>query len=309
MKTDQIHTILGAGGTIGKELAVQLNQLGKTVRVAGRNPTKVNTNDEVVVANAFNLNEVRTAVKGSEVVYLTLGLQYNIKVWQHEWPQIMDNTIIACQENGARLVFFDNVYMYGKVAGWMTEETPFNPCSKKGEVRAKIASKLLREMNKGNIQALIARSADFYGAEAVNTFVLPMVFTKLKSGGKANWLGNDKVAHSMTYAPDASKAVALLGTSPEAFGQTWHLPTHRDALNGQEFIREVAAVYGVKPNYSNLSRWMMHMAGWFNPLVKESIEMMYQYEFEYLFSSSKFENAFFAPVSYHEGILATAKGI
>ncbi len=309
MKTDQIHTILGAGGTIGKDLAIQLNQLGKTVRVAGRSPTKVNTNDEVVVANAFNLNEVRTAVKGSEVVYLTLGLQYNIKVWQHEWPQIMDNTIIACQENGARLVFFDNVYMYGKVAGWMTEETPFNPCSKKGEVRAKIASKLLGEMNKGNIKALIARSADFYGAEAVNTFVLPMVFTKLKSGGKANWLGKDEVAHSMTYAPDASKAVALLGTSPEAFGQTWHLPTHRDALNGQEFIREVAAVYGVKPNYSNLSRWMMHMAGWFNPLVKESIEMMYQYEFEYLFSSNKFESAFFTPVSYHEGILATAKGI
>jgi len=31
-----------------------------------------------------------------------------------------------------RLVFFDNVYMYGKVEGVMTEQTPFHPCSKKG---------------------------------------------------------------------------------------------------------------------------------------------------------------------------------
>ena len=31
----------------------------------------------------------------------------------------------------ARLMFFDNVYMYGKVDGRMTEETPFNPCSRK----------------------------------------------------------------------------------------------------------------------------------------------------------------------------------
>ena len=309
MKTDQKHTILGAGGSIGKELAVQLNLMGKPVRLAGRNPKPVNTGDEVFMANALNLSEIRAAVKGSEVVYLTLGLQYSTKIWQHEWPQIMDNAIIACQEAGARLVFFDNVYMYGKVSGWMTEETPFNPCSKKGEVRAKIASKLLEEMKNGNIQALIARSADFYGADALNTFVLPMVFTKLKHGKKANWLANDKVKHSMTYVPDASKAVALLGTTPGAFGQTWHLPTHHEVLTGEEFIREVAAVYGTKPNYSNLSRWMMKIGGLFNPLIKESIEMMYQYELEYLFSSSKFEKAFFAPVSYHEGILATAKGI
>ena len=31
----------------------------------------------------------------------------------------------------AKLIFFDNVYMYGKVNGIMTEETAFNPCSKK----------------------------------------------------------------------------------------------------------------------------------------------------------------------------------
>ena len=52
----------------------------------------------------------------------------------------MSNSIEACKRAGAKLIFFDNVYMYGKAGGPMTEETPFNPCSKKGEIRAKIAS-------------------------------------------------------------------------------------------------------------------------------------------------------------------------
>lgn len=33
-----------------------------------------------------------------------------------------------------------NVYMYGNVAGPMTENTPYAPCSKKGEIRTKIAT-------------------------------------------------------------------------------------------------------------------------------------------------------------------------
>jgi hypothetical protein len=59
----------------------------------------------------------------------------------------MRNAIEAAKRANARLVFFDNVYMYGKVDGVMTEETPFNPCSKKGEIRAEIATSLLKNQS------------------------------------------------------------------------------------------------------------------------------------------------------------------
>lgn len=36
------------------------------------------------------------------------------------------NAIEACKVNKAKLIFFDNVYMYGKVDGKMTEETPYS---------------------------------------------------------------------------------------------------------------------------------------------------------------------------------------
>ena len=61
------------------------------------------------------------AVAGSTVVYLFAGLKYNLGVWQELWPRIMANTIEACKRAEAKLIFFDNVYMYGKVAGPMTE--------------------------------------------------------------------------------------------------------------------------------------------------------------------------------------------
>ena len=85
------------------------------------------------------------AVRGSEVVYLTVGLANKTEVWQVQWPRIMTNVIEACREHAAKLVFFDNVYLYGKVDGWMTEETPPNPCSKKGAVRAQLNKRLFDE--------------------------------------------------------------------------------------------------------------------------------------------------------------------
>lgn len=304
-----MQTILGSGGVIGNELAKILPEHTDKIRLASRNPQSVTGNEELFKADLADENQTAGAIKGSDVVYLTAGLQYNIKTWQSLWPKIMDNVIKGCQKHNAKLVFFDNVYMYGKVSGPMTEETPYNPISKKGEVRARIAERLMDEVMKGNITALIARSADFYGPDAVNTFIQPMVFEKLKNGKKASWLGRDDVAHSLTYTTDAGKATALLGNTSDAYNQIWHLPTHKDALTGKNFIEQVAGVCGVNPKYSVLTRRMMKMAGWFNAMAKESYEMMYQYEYEYLFDSTKFEKAFFHPVKYPDGIAEVVRSL
>jgi nucleoside-diphosphate-sugar epimerase len=242
-------------------------------------------------------------------VYLVVGLAYDIRVWKESWPKIMANTINACRANGSKLIFFDNVYMYGKVEGVMTEETPFNPISKKGEIRAAIATHLLNEMKAGNIQALIARSADFYGPVGFTTSVPNMlVFGNLRKEKKAQWLVNAKVPHSFAYVPDAAQASHMLANNENAFGQTWHMPTANSPLTGEEFIKEAAKQMKAKDSYSVISKGMMLMAGLFNRTIKESLEMAYQSEFPYLFDSSKFNRAFnFEPISYHDGIKETAR--
>lgn len=305
-----MQTILGAGGIIGKELAKSLPKYVDRIRLVSRNPKKVNSTDEIFSANLLDIEQTIKAVEGSEVVYLTVGLPYKIKTWQSQWPIIMKNVIAACKQHNAKLVFFDNVYSYGRVNGWITENTAMNPSSKKGAVRKKIADMIMDEVGGGNLKAIIARAADFYGPNTPLSFVNVMVFDNFNKGKKAQWLINDKVKHSLTYTPDAGKATAILGNTESAYNQVWHLPTDRNALTGKEFIERVAKEFGLSPRYMVLPRWMVQMVGLSNGIVRESVEMLYQNDSDYLFDSSKFEKSFdFKATSYSQGIRETVKSL
>ena len=298
-----LQTILGSTGIIGTEIAKSLPQYTEHIRLVSRNPKQVNPYDEILQADLLDAEQTIKAVEGSEVVYLTPGLQYNIKIWREQWPQIMQNTIEACKRAGAKLVFFDNVYMYGMVDGWMTEESPYKPVSRKGEVRAQIAKMLMKEAEKGNLQALIARSADFYGPNAGTGVGNVLVIDNYMKGKKAQWMGDVNKKHSFTYTADAGKATALLGNTESAFNQEWLLPTAKDTLTGKEFIELAAKLAEVDPKYMILKKSMLRMAGLFNGLIRELAEMYYQYQFDYLFDSSKFEKSFdFQATSYKDGI-------
>src|SRR5579864_5588489 len=157
-----LTTILGAGGPISNELVRILSAKGLPLRLVSRNP-KPAAGADTQTADISDQQQAIRAVAGSAVVHLLIGLKYDAKVWKELWPRIMANTIEACKRAGAKLIFFDNVYMYGKVAGPMTEETPYAPASRKGEIRAQIATTLMDEVKRGKLTAMIARSADFYG--------------------------------------------------------------------------------------------------------------------------------------------------
>lgn len=303
-----LHTILGAGGVIANELVPILLANKEQVRIVARNP-KHQIGLEALSADLTNPDQTLAAVQGSSIVYLLVGLDYETKVWSEKWPIIMTNTIQACKATGAKLIFFDNVYMYGRVKGLMTETAAFNPCSKKGQIRASIAQHLLDEMMQGNLTGLIARSADFYGTGATKTSVPNMlVFANLAKGKKAQWLVNASVAHSYTYIPDAAKALYLLSKDDTAFNQTWHLPTKNHPLTGEAFIRLAAEAMHQPAKFTVLSKFMIRLAGLFIKPIKESYEMLYQSDDAYLFDSTKFEQHFgFVPTSYEDGIAATAK--
>ncbi len=302
-----MHTILGAGGVIANGLAKNLLAEGEPVRWVSRNPNLL-PGVEVYPADIADPQQARLAIKDSTIVYLCVGLKYDFRVWRVLWPKIMSNTIAACTEFGARLIFCDNVYMYGKVDGKMTEDTAYNPSSKKGDLRARIATSLMSEVRKEHITAIIARAADFYGPQAEKTGIANrLVFENLAKKKSAQWLGNTHSKHSFTYTPDAVRAIQMLAKSGDSWNQVWHLPTAGSPLTGREFIRLAAEAMGSEPNFTVLKPWMIRVAGLFNRTIGELFEMNYQFEYDYIFDSSKFENAFqFQPTSYREGILATA---
>lgn len=303
----QPYTLIGAGGAIGTSLAHELIQHSKAVRLLSRSARPLEGAESRAV-DVFNLQDLTEGIRGSKVAFLLIGLEYNTKIWQKQWPIVMQNTIRACAETGVPLIFFDNVYMYGAVQGKMTEETPFNPNSKKGMVRAQIATMLLEAVKKGELKASIARSADFYGPWAdEKSMFYQTVLKNLSAGKKSQWLGNPAMAHTLSYTLDCARALIMLADDPSALNQTWHLPSKNPPPTPTELIQLSATEMGVlNKGVQAAPKWLVRILGLFIPIMKEMVEMVYQNEETYWFDSSKFETKYnYKPTSYEDGIRET----
>jgi nucleoside-diphosphate-sugar epimerase len=300
-----MHTILGANGVIARELSKALPK-GTPIRQVSRNPRQVNPSDQTFSADLLDKSAVERAVAGSDVAYLVAGLEYNSKVWEDQWPRLMQNVIDACKRHKTPLLFFDNVYAYGRVPGKMTEETPFNPVSRKGEVRARIATTLLNEIKRDELTAMIVRAADFYGPGATSSMMHFTVFDRLAHDKTPQWIGNPKTIHTFTYTPDAGRAVATLAQTESAWGQTWHAPTSAELITGEQFVRLACSAAGKPYRLQVAPKLILRIMAMFMPVIRENQEMMYQFDYDYQFDTSKIKNALGTEAtSYQEGVPTT----
>jgi nucleoside-diphosphate-sugar epimerase len=288
-----MQTILGSGGAIGIPLAKELKNFTNQIRLVSRNPKKVNDTDELLPIDVNNLNQINKAIAGSEVVYVTIGFKYDLRIWQRTWPLFMQEVINTCKKYNTKLVFFDNVYMYPKSAiPFMTEDSPIQPPSRKGEIRSQLHKMIMDEVGKNNLTALIARAADFYGPGKINSALTIMVAENLLKGKKAQALGDINKIHTYTFTPDAARATAILGNTDNAYGQVWHVPTTKEKLTTMQWIEMIAKELNTEAKVQKVPAWMLHILGLFIPIMREFPEMLYQYEQDYIFDSSKFEKRF-----------------
>ncbi len=288
-----VQTILGSGGGIGVPLARELKNYTDQIRLVSRNPKKINETDELFPADLNDPDQIDKAIAGSSVVYVTIGFEYNLKVWRNTWPPFMQEVIKSCIKHKAKLVFFDNLYMYAKTSTpFMTENTPILPPSEKGKIRRILRDMIMDEVKKKNLTALIARAADFYGPDNKNSALTIMVAENLMKGKKAQVTGSLNKIHTYTYTPDAAKATALLGNTPDAYNQEWHVPTTKEKLTNNQWIELIAKELETEVKIQQVPKLMLQLLGLFVPMLKEFPEMNYQYEQDYIFDSSKFEKRF-----------------
>ncbi|HYW48987.1 MAG TPA: NAD-dependent epimerase/dehydratase family protein, partial [Gemmatimonadaceae bacterium] len=171
MTAPPLHTILGANGAVGRALSRELALLPVRVRQVSRTPERESPHNDIMVADLLDAAATDRAIAGSRVAYLVAGLPYDAVTWVAQWPRVMQHVLDACVRHDVRLVFLDNVYAYGAVTGVMTEETPFDPCSRKGEVRARIATMLLEAMRTQQVRGMIVRAGDFYAPDTTRPAV------------------------------------------------------------------------------------------------------------------------------------------
>lgn len=285
-----MNVVLGAGGGAGQAVVRQLAARGKAVRAVTRSGTgEWPAGVEAYRADAADPEAAREACAGAAVVYHCVNVPY--PRWPEALPPVMDSVIAAAGAADATLVYCDNLYAYGPVAGPITEDAPLRAEGPKGRLRIRLAERLLDAHAAGHVRAAIGRGSDFIGPGADNTMAGRLVFPAVAAGKKAHWMGALDVPHSQNFVDDFARGLITLGTSPRALGEVWHIPPN-GSPTGRELIEMAFAAAGTEPKVGLHRSWMVKLLGVFSREMREIAEVLYQFEQPWILDGAKFTRTF-----------------
>jgi len=287
------RTVVFGAGQVGSPLARMLIARGHEVRVVKRNAGGIPSGAQPVLGDAADLKFCIDAAAGATTVYHCMNPPYSAKVWANLVPRYMGNLIEASARAGARLVALDNVYMLGRPNGRpLTDETQLNPCSRKGEIRARAAQMLLDAHRRGDVRATEGRASDFYGPGGTLTLLGDYFWPRVLKGRSGQVIADPDMVHTYHYIPDVAAGLATLGAAPdEAFGKPWMLPC-RPAETLRDLVRRIERPFGRSIPLQTVPAWIQLAMSMFIPPLRETREMRYQWEEPFVIDDSPFRQRF-----------------
>jgi nucleoside-diphosphate-sugar epimerase len=288
----ELHVVFGAG-QVGYPLAERLIAAGKRVRLAKRTAAHVPPGAEVVTGDAADSVFCATAASGAATVYHCMNPPYDARVWAEKLPRYMENLIAAAAKASARLVVLDNVYMLGQPNGRaLDEETPMRPCSRKGEIRAKVADRLFEAHARGQVLATSGRASDFYGPRGTLTGLGDFFWPRVLAGKTAYSPYPLDAVHTYHYIPDVAAGLAALGCAEaDVYGRPWMLPC-APAGNLRDLVARLSGKLGREIKVGQLPRLALKTAGVFMPIMRELDEMLYQWDEPLVVDDRRFQQRF-----------------
>jgi nucleoside-diphosphate-sugar epimerase len=288
-------------------VAHELVKRGKSVKMvnrSGQKPAGAPEGVSVVAGDVSDVNTAKSLAQGASHVYQCTNPPYD--KWPELFPTLQASTLEAAASAGAKFIVMDNLYMYGDTQGQpLCEDLPYNAHTKKGKVRAQMAQAVLAAHQSGKVRAAIARASDFYGPGVLDSATGDRVFGFALAGKAASVVGNVDTKHSYTYMEDIGKALVILGERDEALGQAWHIPS-ADALTTRQFVNLIFETLGQPARISAMGKTMLRLGGIFIPAAREIIEMLYEFEQDFVVDSSKFTRTFgMQATPYREGVTQT----
>jgi nucleoside-diphosphate-sugar epimerase len=295
---DQLHVVLGASGGLGSAVVWQLVQQGKRIRAVSRSADRFDLGHrvEVVRGDITDPTQTRMICQDAAVIYHCANAPY--PEWTEFLPPMMDAVIMAAETSGAKVVYGDNLYMYGRVSGLITPDLPDRATGKKGLLRSKIAAQLMEAHRSGRIQATIGRASDFFGPGVLNAMMGEVVFQALVEGKTLNLIGKLDMPHTYTFIEDCAKGLVTLGEREEALGEIWHIPS-AETLTTRQFLDLIFAEARYIPQLRIISPLMLNFLGLFSKMMRELKEMSYEFEEPFIVDHQKYERVFGSETTPH----------
>lgn len=278
-------------GPVGLALIEHLNERGEEVRAVNRSGSAdLPDGVDLMGGDASDREFATRAARGANVVYQCLNPPYTI--WPELFPPLQEAVVAAAVEAGAKLVSFENLYMYGPTGGEpITEDHPPRPVGEKGRARAEMARELLGAHESGRLRVAIGRASDYFGPRGLVSHMGERVFYPALEGKNAQVFGDPDQPHTFTYLPDIAAGLATLGHREEADGRPWHLP-NPETLTTRAFVRKVYEAAGTDGDVSAMPNFLVNLVALFNSSVREIKEVLYQFEEPFVVDSRAFEETF-----------------
>jgi nucleoside-diphosphate-sugar epimerase len=287
----ELHVVYGTGA-VGMAVMDELVQRGpRRVRMINRSGrARVPHGVEVVGGDATDEAFTREASDGASVVYFALNPPYD--KWPELFPRLQAGVLEGAASAGAKLIAMENLYMYGPTDGRpITEDLPYAATTRKGTVRASMSKELMEAHKSGRVRVAIGRASDFFGPRALTSAAGEQVFGRAVDGKSAQVAGDPDQPHTYTYAPDIGKGLVILGEREEALGQAWHLPSP-ETVTTREFVEMIFEEVGKPARVQAAPKILLRALGLFNPGMRETIEMLYEFEEPFVLDDSRFKQEF-----------------
>ena len=287
----ELHVVYGTGA-VGMAVMDELVQRDpRRVRMINRSGrARVPHGVEVVGGDATDEAFTRGASEGASVVYFALNPPYD--KWPELFPRLQAGVLEGAASAGAKLIAMENLYMYGPTDGRpITEDLPYAATTRKGTVRASMSKELMEAHTSGRVRVAIGRASDFFGPRVLTSAAGEQVFGRAVDGKSAQVAGDPDQPHTYTYAPDIGKGLVILGEREEALGQAWHLPSPETGTT-REFVEMIFEEVGKPARVQAAPKILLRALGLFNPGMRETIEMLYEFEEPFVLDDSRFKQEF-----------------
>src|SRR5687768_15706886 len=287
----ELHVVFGTG-PVGMSVMDELVQRGSgRIRMVNRGGrASVPDGVEVVGGDATDSDFAREATAGASVVYFALNPPYD--KWPELFPGLQAGVIEGAASAGAKFVAMENLYMYGPTDGRpLTEDLSHAPNTRKGRVRAGMSEELMEAHTSGRVRVAIGRASDFFGPRVITSAAGEQVFGRAVQGKSAQVAGDPDQPHTYTYAPDIGRGLVILGEREEALGRAWHLPSP-ETVTTRRFVEMIFEEVGKLARIQAAPKIVLRAIGLFNPGIRETIEMLYEFEEPFVVDHSKFEREF-----------------
>jgi len=295
-------------GPVGRAIAARLAADGREFSVAQRRaPPDLPKGTVFAPCDALDRDAVVRAARGAEQIAVAIAFEYSGVVWREAWPKAMANFVAACKTTGARMVFIDNLYMYGPQTAPLVETMPLADSGWKPAARSAATRIWMAAAAAGEARIAALRSPDFYGPGVGNSYLGDTSIGKLARGKPAVFIGSPDVLHDYAYVSDVARAATTLIAAPDsAFGRAWHVPC-APTRTTRDLLRIAADRLGVKLRISAMPAWMLGASGMFSPILRELVEMRFQWDRPYRVDASRFAGAFWSdPTPFETGVRETA---